>query len=831
MRLPGSLAARFEVLGPLGSGGYGTVLRVLSRSDGTERALKLLESRDEPGRLAREIEASTRVRHSRVVRCFEGGLAAGQAYLVLELADGTLEPWLEGPEPDPRAWEALRQACEGVDALHAEGLVHRDLKPSNILLFGDQAKISDLGLTKGGDLATVTQAGLILGTPGYLAPEQARGGRSEAASDIFALAVMFHEALGGGLPYPGGRDPVSVMKAVTAGRVTPDPRALSRLTPAAAAALTAALEVEPGRRPSNAFALAEALAAAPAPRTAAVAATTVLPRADPRQAATQALDPGGRAAPAAGPDLDDTPGATPSPEDPGTPRRPPRDGAASRGAGVEAPRSRRLHSRRLAGGGPITTRTRRRAVAGRAVAASLCALALGALGWRLTHRPGASPRPRPTRPPNPEVAPAPGAARDAWFTLADAERAQVELAELGSRPVAQPESLKGRRLSIGGADPITWASRVRELPALKKFFHGLAQGERPEALPEPVLAGLRRADIRYARAGLVAPYGPYITLPRATPLLIRADLQATRGLPATLEGWSASAVQAMLQLLEEYELAAQRLTQGIPEDASPGLRMVLTGWRVSSVFSDMHLSSFVREQSFTSEVRTSLAPYLAPGDPLLRRALYCLGRGLQEGEPAIERLVAWTCDLMDLARTHMGELVAAVRTEALLGGEPTTLYGKMLMGFVGYHQVGILDDMDLHEVAAATSSTTLRAVEARLAGIEAALPQDAYLLDYGVQMRETAQDFAGAERLVHDHLDAIARYPRSQALTLSRLCAMRARPEYVAPPPLLSAPCDQLATRLREQWSRFGGTERDRIRNRLKPFETRSGELVLPQGP
>lgn len=255
--LPPFLEKDLEWRRLLGEGSFGVVHEVLRRADGARLALKLLPVQGSGERERREIMAALTVSHPRVIRCEGAGSEAGVAWLLLELAEGSLEPRIGDASRVPETWGHLRQACAGVRALHRVDLVHRDLKPSNILLTGEGAKVSDLGLTKGGDLRTVTKAGLVLGTPGYLAPEQARGEKLTPAADVFAMGVMFYQLVEGRLPYPDDTA-VGLIQRVARGEVYGFERGRS-LPREVRALLEAMLEADPGRRPGDIEAAADEL--------------------------------------------------------------------------------------------------------------------------------------------------------------------------------------------------------------------------------------------------------------------------------------------------------------------------------------------------------------------------------------------------------------------------------------------------------------------------------------------------------------------------------------------------------------------------------------------
>ncbi|MCB9591178.1 MAG: protein kinase [Sandaracinaceae bacterium] len=218
---------------PLGRGAMGAVYRGRG-PDGAPVAVKVLPRRlltDETlERFNREAEV--RVEHPNVVRLFDSGRADdGSPYLVMELlVGGTLEQRIKGqPAPSPaEIVEIARQICRGLEAVHDAGIVHRDLKPANVFCTRDgSVKVLDFGIARVTTRDTrVTERGVILGTPLYLAPEQARGGhRIDARADLWALGVILYEALTGEAPFDRAT-PVETLVAVLMDEV---PRLQSRV--------------------------------------------------------------------------------------------------------------------------------------------------------------------------------------------------------------------------------------------------------------------------------------------------------------------------------------------------------------------------------------------------------------------------------------------------------------------------------------------------------------------------------------------------------------------------------------------------------------------------
>jgi eukaryotic-like serine/threonine-protein kinase len=202
----------YEVLAPLGAGGMGEVYRARDARLGRDVALKVLppDSSVDPERLRRfqrEARAVAALNHPHIIAVYDVGSDNGVDYVVFELLEGqTLRRRLEsGRLPPRKVVEYGVQLCRGLAAAHGRGVVHRDLKPENLFLTaGGQVKILDFGLARqtgpGGDEDEVSRAetrSAVMGTAGYMSPEQAQGQRADARSDLFALGAILYEMLSG----------------------------------------------------------------------------------------------------------------------------------------------------------------------------------------------------------------------------------------------------------------------------------------------------------------------------------------------------------------------------------------------------------------------------------------------------------------------------------------------------------------------------------------------------------------------------------------------------------------------------------------------------------
>jgi hypothetical protein len=213
------LGERYRLIARLGRGGGGTVWRVFDEKVGEELALKLLEGGTDLERWRREVALARRISHGNVCRVYDLGEAGGLRWVTMEWIEGeSLRTLLQrGAIAEPE--RLMRQLVDGVAAIHAAGVVHRDLKPENIVVdAGGRAVIVDFGVARGPTtaelvgigragavaLGAATGHGTVLGTPRYMAPEQAAGEVVDARSDVYALGLVLEEILTGGDAARGG---------------------------------------------------------------------------------------------------------------------------------------------------------------------------------------------------------------------------------------------------------------------------------------------------------------------------------------------------------------------------------------------------------------------------------------------------------------------------------------------------------------------------------------------------------------------------------------------------------------------------------------------------
>jgi tetratricopeptide (TPR) repeat protein len=260
---------RYRVIELLGEGGMGRVLLAEDEALRRKVALKMLKRDDESSqrRFVREAQAAARVSHPNVCPIFEVGEEGGRPFLAMELLPGeTLSARLRrGPLPPPEALDLAEDLLSALGALHDAGVVHRDVKPSNLFLTPHGGKLVDFGLARDlpGDVARsivstadLTSPGLIIGTPGYMAPEQILGQAVDARADLFAAGIVLYEALTGRRPFPG-----DTAVAALSGTLYEDPPPLvgSPALAALDAPIRRALAKKPAERYASAREMAEAL--------------------------------------------------------------------------------------------------------------------------------------------------------------------------------------------------------------------------------------------------------------------------------------------------------------------------------------------------------------------------------------------------------------------------------------------------------------------------------------------------------------------------------------------------------------------------------------------
>ena len=265
-----ALAGRYAIEREIGHGGMATVYLAHDVRHDRDVAIKVLHPQLAMAvgaeRFLREIQVAARLRHPHILPLFDSGEAGGLLYYVMPYVGGeSLRQRLQRSGRLPPL-EALRIASEVADALdqaHREGVIHRDIKPDNVMLDGRHAMVTDFGIARAiatsDSQSTLTSTGLLLGTPGYMSPEQVSGETAlDGRSDIYSLGCMLCEMLTGAPPFAGAS-----AQAVMARRFsTPKPELPADIAPAARSIVENAMQLAPDDRYQTAREMGDALDAA-----------------------------------------------------------------------------------------------------------------------------------------------------------------------------------------------------------------------------------------------------------------------------------------------------------------------------------------------------------------------------------------------------------------------------------------------------------------------------------------------------------------------------------------------------------------------------------------
>jgi len=255
------LADTYHIVRLIGEGGMGRVYEAQHTRLGKRRlAIKLLHDDmarqpDILTRFEREAEAASTIAHPNVVEVLDiHRLEDGRPYIVCEFLEGEeLGALLDrvGTLPVPTAIRIVRQICRALMAAHERGIVHRDMKPENVFLVGDlhapRVKVIDFGISKqNDDSAKLTRTGMVMGTPAYMAPEQARGEHVDSRADIYAVGGLLYRAVTGQKPYDG-EDGAQVLTLV----LTEEPRRPRTVAPSVPEALELVIQRAMARNPGE----------------------------------------------------------------------------------------------------------------------------------------------------------------------------------------------------------------------------------------------------------------------------------------------------------------------------------------------------------------------------------------------------------------------------------------------------------------------------------------------------------------------------------------------------------------------------------------------------
>ena len=207
-----TFAGRYQVIEELGKGGMGRVYKVLDTAVNEKVALKLIKpevaaDKDTIERFRNELKFARKIRHKNVCQMFDLNSQAGIHYLTMEYISGQDLKGLirqSGRLAVETAVSIAKQVCDGLEEAHGLGVVHRDLKPGNIMIDNEgRARIMDFGIARSLRIKGITGAGMMIGTPEYMSPEQVEGKEVDERSDIYSLGVILYEMVAGRVPFEG----------------------------------------------------------------------------------------------------------------------------------------------------------------------------------------------------------------------------------------------------------------------------------------------------------------------------------------------------------------------------------------------------------------------------------------------------------------------------------------------------------------------------------------------------------------------------------------------------------------------------------------------------
>lgn len=207
--LIGKMLGPYKIVARLGEGGMAVVYKGYQESLGRYVAIKVLRgelARDPEfiSRFRREALSAARLSHPNILPVYDAGMADGAYYIAMDYASGSLRDLIaQGPLPTDQAASIAAQLADALDYAHRQGLIHRDIKPSNVLLGQDgRPLIADFGIARAlYETSRLTRTGTFLGTPEYMAPEQAEGQPADGRADLYALGIVLYEMLTGTVPF------------------------------------------------------------------------------------------------------------------------------------------------------------------------------------------------------------------------------------------------------------------------------------------------------------------------------------------------------------------------------------------------------------------------------------------------------------------------------------------------------------------------------------------------------------------------------------------------------------------------------------------------------
>jgi serine/threonine-protein kinase len=260
LRTGQKLAGRYEIMGVIGSGGMGVVYRALDLELSEPVAIKTLrrELVTDSTALARfksELRLARRISHRNVVRTHDLGEADGMYFITMEYVEGMSVKALiaeRGRLPVHATMPIAKQLCRALEVAHAEGIIHRDIKPHNLVLAPDGVlKVMDFGIARLlGAARGVTQTGMVVGTPEYMAPEQLLGEDIDARADIYAVGVVIYECLTGRTPHTAD-NPMALVSRVLQEPLVPPHELVPEIPRRLSDVVLATLNRDRGKRPKT----------------------------------------------------------------------------------------------------------------------------------------------------------------------------------------------------------------------------------------------------------------------------------------------------------------------------------------------------------------------------------------------------------------------------------------------------------------------------------------------------------------------------------------------------------------------------------------------------
>jgi serine/threonine-protein kinase len=264
----GSEIDYYRIEAPVARSGMASIYRAIDTRDNRQVALKIPHPDMEADpilfdRFQREAGIGEKLDHPKVMRVY-GGEERSRIYMVMEWCEGRLlrEILDEGPLEQERAIRIASEVLDGLDYIHANGVVHRDLKPENIMVdANDNIKLIDFGIAGDSAAKRLTYANFTaaIGTPNYISPEQVRGKRGDGRSDIYSMGVILYEMLSGKLPF-NGPNPMAAMNERLLNYPVPPTVANPEITPQLQEVIYRALERDPKNRYAKASEFARDLA-------------------------------------------------------------------------------------------------------------------------------------------------------------------------------------------------------------------------------------------------------------------------------------------------------------------------------------------------------------------------------------------------------------------------------------------------------------------------------------------------------------------------------------------------------------------------------------------